>query len=1073
MSIQPVKISRPRVKRAFVRSHLFKKLDQARGSSVVYIMAPPGAGKSTLLSTYVEKRKLPCIWYQVDERDQDVVTLFHYLNLAAKKAAPRTKQTLPLLSQPFRPELKTYALRYFEELYQRLKPPFLFVFDNYQEVPDTAIFHEIVRDGLAQLPQGFNAVVLSRIAPPPAFARLLAADQLAVLDHDALAFTEKETAIIVKRQLGTNLSPAAQKRLYNITHGWAAGIILLLKSAENSPTELDTRDQQAVFDYFAGEIFAGMDDDVQTLLLKSAFMDEMNPKTVQQVSGVSDAGRVLGELADKSYFTTRHSDRRDIYQFHPLFKHFLVSRARATFPPQTLLELQRKTAAVLATDKQPEQAIRLLLNAGDWDGAAPLIIEQAPVLMEQGRYQTLEQWLDRIPGATQKQHPWLLYWHGSCRQGVDTHEALSAFQRAFDQFDRLEDSTGVFLSWCGAVESILFSFASYDRLDGWVALLGQLRRRYKRFPTMEISARISADMHTALWFRQPDHPELPMWEKRVVRLMRLLKITFNTHHRVLVGTNLFYKHLWRGDFRKAKVLIDSLRPGHVLGSTNAVSQLAWYTIFTLYSWLNADHQTCIDSVGKALDIADHSGVHFWDFLLLVQAGHSRLSSGDLENAALYRERMLAVVDHSKQMEMAIYHDFCAQEACHKGEFARAVASAETAIYFGEQIGMVFPEGCFRMGYAEMLYEEGDVSAAMEQIKRAKRIATDMQSNLIEFRVLLLEAYIALDQGRRSEARLHLNQVLAMGRQRNYINWLWWRPEMVARLFCLALEANIETAYVQRLIRLRRLTPPTNKPLSDAWPFAIRIFTLGDFSIEVDGKTLPLSGKGQRRPLELLKILIAMGDHEVSQEKVLDALWPDSPVDTTVQALYTTLHRLRKFLRHEAAIEHHDGRLKLNKRMIWLDVWALQSLQKTIDHNLHGAHPDAATIQKHYDQIRHHYQGPFLQHETDNTWSLTLQESLHGRLLRTLAALGRFWEREGQWDTAITCYQHALEIDHLAEAFYQHLMRSYAHQGRKADAVATFQRCRKILATVLGVTPSPETVSIYKSVREQSRATNAD
>lgn len=97
MLIQPIKISQPRVNRAHPRSHLFRKLDQIRDFPVTYFTAPPGVGRSTLLSTNIEKRKLPCIWYQFDERDQDIVTLFYYMNLAAKKSAPRAKLTMSLL----------------------------------------------------------------------------------------------------------------------------------------------------------------------------------------------------------------------------------------------------------------------------------------------------------------------------------------------------------------------------------------------------------------------------------------------------------------------------------------------------------------------------------------------------------------------------------------------------------------------------------------------------------------------------------------------------------------------------------------------------------------------------------------------------------------------------------------------------------------------------------------------------------------------------------------------------------------------------------------------------------------
>ena len=76
------KLSRPRLYDALPRNRLFRLLDEAR-PSVIWVAAPPGAGKTTLVASYLESRKLPGIWYQVDSGDADPATFFYYLGLAA------------------------------------------------------------------------------------------------------------------------------------------------------------------------------------------------------------------------------------------------------------------------------------------------------------------------------------------------------------------------------------------------------------------------------------------------------------------------------------------------------------------------------------------------------------------------------------------------------------------------------------------------------------------------------------------------------------------------------------------------------------------------------------------------------------------------------------------------------------------------------------------------------------------------------------------------------------------------------------------------------------------------------
>lgn len=117
------KITRPAVSDILQRERLFLLLDEARSGSVTWLCAPAGSGKTTLVASWLASRKLPCLWYQVDEGDGDLATFFYYMGLAGKKAAPKHKKPLPLLTPEYLLGIQTFTKRYFEDLYGRLTPP--------------------------------------------------------------------------------------------------------------------------------------------------------------------------------------------------------------------------------------------------------------------------------------------------------------------------------------------------------------------------------------------------------------------------------------------------------------------------------------------------------------------------------------------------------------------------------------------------------------------------------------------------------------------------------------------------------------------------------------------------------------------------------------------------------------------------------------------------------------------------------------------------------------------------------------------------------------------------------------
>lgn len=207
------KITRPKITVISPRKRLFQLLDSSQNYPIISISGPAGCGKTSLVASYLDARKLPCLWYQIDESDSDIASFFYYMGLAGKKASPRFRKPLPLLTPEYLMGIPTFTLRFFENLYERLKTPFFIVFDNYHRVGLDSPLHEVILNGVSVISEGVKVILISRREPPTVFARLRAHDQMGFLGWNELRFTLEEsrnivglrTPVLRSSEMGSNL----------------------------------------------------------------------------------------------------------------------------------------------------------------------------------------------------------------------------------------------------------------------------------------------------------------------------------------------------------------------------------------------------------------------------------------------------------------------------------------------------------------------------------------------------------------------------------------------------------------------------------------------------------------------------------------------------------------------------------------------------------------------------------------------------------------------------------------------------------------------------------------------------
>lgn len=1059
------KITRPILHSVFPRERLFRRLDDCN-RQVIWITGPAGSGKTTVMSSYIDTRALPCLWYQFYEEDTDPATFFHYMGQAAKSAFSSKQFTLPAFTPECLLSIRACARRYFEIFFSCSKSPLVMVFDDYQHLPPESVLHDIVCEMLHSIPEGIRVCVMSREAPPAVMARLLANRKIDLLGWRDLRFTLEEIQGLLEFRNEKSLPAGAAEKLDKITEGWIAGLILILETAKSEgiePQLLDRYTPAEIFDYFAGELFNKAEKEKRDLLTKTAFLTAVTPEAAEELTGFSDASGILSALSRKSYFIERCHTPELTYKYHHLFREFLMSRAQSDLSQAEIRRIQIATAGILEGCGKTEEAVKLCQNASAWDVLIGLILKEAPRLIAQGKNETLERWLRSIPQSVSCDNSWLSYWVGACMLLTDPVNARNCLEKAYKQFKAGKDIRGILLSWSGVVDSYMYAGNSIAPLDFWIEELEDL---VSRFPGIHAQAegRCISSIFFALSRRQPTHDGIVRWEQKALSLMRK---DVPPVQQIMIGIWLIAYYLsTRGDLAKAAELADYLSTLTYGSEISPLARIAQKTMHAFCSWTRAEYDAGQSHAEEALTVARDSGLRVWDYNILASAIYSTLGARNLELAGKYFEKMASVLNTNSTDNVRQYYYLLAWKYWLTGDLPQALELAGRAVQLAEEVGMPFSEALTHIGLANVLFDWGDYQTARLEILRARETNRRAGSCVIEYKCLMAESYFALVQGREDEALESLRGAMALGRAKGFATFDFWNPPAVALLCLKALEEGIEVDHVQAIVQKLKLTPESSSLDCENWPWPVKIFTLGRFSLAKSGKPVNFGGRSQAKPLEMLKILVALGGREIAYVRIADVLWPEAEGDMAKQSFTTTLHRLRQLTGCQDALNLRGSKAGVDGRFCWVDCWAFERLAGQGEAAFSEGKKDKAV--KLLERAISYYHGPFLPEDVDKEWSVSPRERLRSKFVRVVRILANHFEESGQMEKAVTCLQKGIETYDLGEELYEHLMLCLMRLDRRTEALAVYDRCKNVFAARLGTTPSSKIEDIIKPLLPERR-----
>lgn len=255
---------------------------------------------------------------------------------------------------------------------------------------------------------------------------------------------------------------------------------------------------------------------------------------------------------------------------------------------------------------------------------------------------------------------------------------------------------------------------------------------------------------------------------------------------------------------------------------------------------------------------------------------------------------------------------------------------------------------------------------------------------------------------------------------------------------------------------------------------LKLGLLGPLQVTIDNA--PITTFESDKVRALLAYLAVESEQPHRREALIGLLWPDSPEQTARRNLRQALYNLRQAIGDSTAKPPHliitREEIQFNTLSDYsLDISRFNELLDRCEKHLPRCTEACPIHAANLQEAVKFYGGNFLQEFflDDNVefeeWALKVRERQRLRAQESLTYLGNYYERLGEYELAQRFVLRQLELDSWREEAHRQLMRVLVLNGQRSEALAQYEKCRRVLAEELGIEPSAETRELYLQIRD--------
>ncbi|SRR6266566_31383 len=266
------------------------------------------------------------------------------------------------------------------------------------------------------------------------------------------------------------------------------------------------------------------------------------------------------------------------------------------------------------------------------------------------------------------------------------------------------------------------------------------------------------------------------------------------------------------------------------------------------------------------------------------------------------------------------------------------------------------------------------------------------------------------------------------------------------------------------IELSERHQPSSPEDQNTFP-ALHITCFGRFEIRrSDPASHPINLCNNLKGQMILRYLITQPRHRETVDKLMTALWPEEDPEVAERKLRVAISALRCSLNRDFVSEPGGGYILCKDHAYQLNPSV--QLHTDVDefHALYQAGQkasDSKTRNSYYEKACQLYSGPFLVEDVYAEWSYLQREELMKTYVIMCDKLAEYYLQSQSYEAAEQWASAILQVDRCDEEAHRQLIRAYAAEGRRSEALRQYQQCQRVLSKELGIEPAPETQKLFQ------------